>query len=653
MRLVHNTKIVRKRDRNKFLIGFDINKNISNCCVTCVVCGRLMQKYALNDHVQNHSEIKYKCIAENCGWKYRESEYWNFREHSKTKHGVDIRAYPKSVYRIDGETEGNGEANSNSLHGIDADIEWHSEVFRTCPICSRILNGQDSLESHVGMHEHLNERCEENGCGWAFLNFTLLRKHYLVHHKLLVTKDNKDTIYILNNSMSSDKRQCPICKRIFPHKFDHDHVRHHDKLKFQCLEPNCGWIFKYFHTFRSHYSNHHKLELSCDAEQTYLTRGQIVLKTQSDGYGECPTCSRRMREGFLASHQAVHQQKSMYRCPKSGCSWMYENRETFRSHCDRVHKMRIENRVCQRFLVFKPKNTQGRSKRFGLTNSSFTTLKSIPTTTKQLCQKAKHNNVDLPEKTAGTGTELLIRPSVRTASTQPHPDFENISESFQETLVDERKEIVNAVERAINDTHELENTEIKIEKNEPAEENVSEAEYVMSVKKLSQQPMSCAQQDFSEIERLLLVDTTDRYCNNYAYNENQGKLSSTSTTGLAMNEFTCTPGTINDVQDSNVVNNCAIPDQCKEMNTPITPPITNDLSWSTETMPIVIMPEEDQPAFSQVTVSRTSDDVLRHNSGQNPSQQNSRLSVQDTDLVSSQNTIGTSLQFPEEGKKSL
>ena len=263
----------------------------------------------------------------------------------------------------------------------------------------------------------------------------------------------------------------------------------------------------------------------------------------------------------------------------------------------------------------------------------------------------------------------MNRPSVRTT---PDPDFENTSESFEETHVDERKKMVskkrvdgyekimrnitrtvNAVERAANDTLQLENIEIKIEKNEQAEENVSEVECLTSVKRLSQQRAPCAQQDLSEIERLMLVDTADSYCNNYAYNENQGKLSDTSTTGFTMNEFTCTPDTISDVQDFNVVNNCAIPDQCKEMNTPITPPITNDLSWSTETMPIVIMPEEDQPAFSQVTVSRTSDDVLRHNSGQNPSQQNSRLSVQDTDLVSSQNTIGTSLQFPEEGKKSL
>ena len=510
MRLIHNTKIVCKRDKKKFLIeGFCLDKY--SHCASCSVCGRFMLKSTLNDHIQNHSKMKYKCSAENCGWMYREDEYQYLRTHSQMKHGVDIRAYPKSVYRIDGETEGNCEANSNSVHRIDEDIEWTSEIFRTCPICGRILSGQDSLESHVAIHELLNERCAENGCGWAYLKFSELQKHYLTRHKLTVTKDNKDTLYILSSCTSSNgkrfpvRRPCPICKRIFIGKFDHDHVRHHDKLKFQCLEPNCGWMFKLFRMFRSHYYSRHKLELSCDAEQTYLTSRQIVLKTQSEGYVECSARSRKMQGRFYPMHQAAHQQKRMYKCPNDGCGWKYKYRDVFRSHCENVHRMRLENSDCKRFLVFKPKNTHGGPKRFGLANSCFTTLKSIPTTTKQKkCQA--HNSVDLPEKWVETGTELLIRPSVRTASTQPHPDFENISESFQETLVDERKEMVskkrvdgyeksmgniartvNAVEIAANDTHELENTEIKIEKNEPAEENVSEAEYVMSVKKLSQQ----------------------------------------------------------------------------------------------------------------------------------------------------------------------
>ena len=581
------------------------------------------------------------------------------------KHGVDIRACPKSVYRIYAETDEN--------RGIDEDIEWNSEVFRTCPICGRILSGQDSLESHVAIHELLHERCAENGCGWAYLSFSELQKHYLVHHKLMVTKDNKDNIYILSNCTPTNRkqgppwRQCPICKRIFVGKFDHDHVRHHDKLKFQCLEPNCGWMFKLFRMFRSHYYSQHNLELSCDAEQTYLASRQIVLKTQSEGYVECPTCCRKMQERYYPMHQAAHQQKSMYRCPKDGCGWMYENYSSFRGHCVRVHKMKIENRYCKRF---RQKNSKDNPKRFGLTNSVFSTFKNNSTAKQQRCREVTHDIVDLPAKRAKTGTELLSKPSVRTTCPQHHQFLEYTSESFQKTVSDEGKEIVSqkrvdsyeksvgnvarAVERPTNSTFELENIEIKIEKNEPAEENVSEAECVTSVKRLSQQPMSCTQQGLSEIERLMLVDTAGSYCNHYAYNENQRKLSGTSTTGFTVNEFTCTLDTINDVQDPNVVNNCTIADQCREVNTVIAPPISNGLTWSTETMPIVMIPEEDQPSFSQVTtISRTSADVLKHISGQHPSQQSSLLSVQDTDLVSSQNTFCTSVQFPEEGKKSL
>ena len=56
-----------------------------------------------------------------------------------------------------GEDELNDETNPERT---DEDIILNDEVYRTCPICTRVIGGQQSLESHVGTHKSLNAKCE-------------------------------------------------------------------------------------------------------------------------------------------------------------------------------------------------------------------------------------------------------------------------------------------------------------------------------------------------------------------------------------------------------------------------------------------------------------------------------------------------------------
>ena len=181
-----------------------------------------------------------------------------------------MRLYPKSLYRIYREKEANDETDPGRT---DEDLILDDEIYRTCPICTRVMGGQKSLEVHVGTHELLKAKCEVSNCGWAFRRFGELRKHYSNHHELVVTIDDKGTILFLGTIWDNIKKECPICKRPFFGKFDHDHVRMHDKLKFQCLEPNCGWMFSAFPKFTNHYVGHHKLKLSPVADPGFSPGG--------------------------------------------------------------------------------------------------------------------------------------------------------------------------------------------------------------------------------------------------------------------------------------------------------------------------------------------------------------------------------------------
>ena len=51
---------------------------------------------------------------------------------------------------------------------------------------------------------------------------------------------------------------CPICSRKLQLQYYHEHIRNHSKMKYQCPEVNCGWMFKDFAPLQSHY--YHKRE---------------------------------------------------------------------------------------------------------------------------------------------------------------------------------------------------------------------------------------------------------------------------------------------------------------------------------------------------------------------------------------------------------
>ena len=44
----------------------------------------------MDDHLESHSEMWYKCKDETCGWMYKEDEYQKLAIHCRKKHGVNM-----------------------------------------------------------------------------------------------------------------------------------------------------------------------------------------------------------------------------------------------------------------------------------------------------------------------------------------------------------------------------------------------------------------------------------------------------------------------------------------------------------------------------------------------------------------------------------
>ena len=324
----HGVKITTDEVRKKYSIKEQPKTEVHNEIIPrhlsrCTICGRHLFPSCLDDHIKMHAELKYKCEEEGCGWMYREDEYGQLVQHCRLKHGINIREKKE-----------------------EDDIE--KEIFRKCPICTRVMGGQKSLMTHINNHGKLKDICAENGCGWAYECFTLLHDHYSNHHELFMTKDHTGRIHVIGHVGTPFAMQCPICKRNFsnkPAKYFHQHVRSHDLLKYQCKEPDCGWVFETFKKLQCHKHYHHNTECSQAEIEEENLKNKKPLK------GLCSTCGRKLQEKHYREHMAAHQSnEKMYRCPVSTCEFMYEKVNLFTSHCRLVHKIRLEGRSHERYL---------------------------------------------------------------------------------------------------------------------------------------------------------------------------------------------------------------------------------------------------------------------------------------------------------------
>ena len=344
LRSRHKIKAIKKNERDFLVKGLGGRREEEESLelYSCSRCGRQLKKWHLAEHTSNHSKMKYKCQEESCGWLYE--TYDNLVTHYESRHCKSIRCHPEKEYLI------------SKVYVA----EVKEEYVKKCPLCSRPF-GEKYLEAHVAKHDDLTQKCKETGCGWTYRRFAELRNHYSKEHQLLITKDHRDTIYILGRSSSGlrkSQNKCPICSRKFKGSFNHLHVKEHDKMKYKCSEPECGWMFRYFQKLERHYRNHH-FYLAKNAE-VCLGEGLIESIRPDQKFVECPYCGCRL-SGWKIFRSHVHRHntmKSMYKCPIITCGWMYGKEESLKSHYLKMHsstsvdtsKENVECKECGRRL---------------------------------------------------------------------------------------------------------------------------------------------------------------------------------------------------------------------------------------------------------------------------------------------------------------
>ena len=151
----------------------------------------------------------------------------------------------------------------------------------------------------MARHDDLTQKYMETGCGWTYRNIQELRKHYLKEHKLLITKDHRDTIYILGASrLTRSQKKCPICNLSFRGPFDHKHVLQHDKMKCKCSEPECGWMFRNFQKLEQHYQHHHLHKIYL-AKNTKVCGNLIDSRKPDEKNYECFYCGCRLPVEYI------------------------------------------------------------------------------------------------------------------------------------------------------------------------------------------------------------------------------------------------------------------------------------------------------------------------------------------------------------------
>ena len=68
------------KDKSKFMVSpepelhSDRNIVAAHTTYPCPTCGQGLYKKHLDDHVENYSDIKYKCQESDCGWMYENYE---------------------------------------------------------------------------------------------------------------------------------------------------------------------------------------------------------------------------------------------------------------------------------------------------------------------------------------------------------------------------------------------------------------------------------------------------------------------------------------------------------------------------------------------------------------------------------------------------
>ena len=337
--------------------GLDPNVKKS---IRCEFCRRPFKSVAnYENHIQNHDRMKYMCDR-GCGYLYihfhlLKSHY--YKVHKRGITGTDEARFLIENVKI-------------STPGKDAPgiSKASTRQDRTCKICNRYFSRVEQLTYHVENHEKMKYRCNQ-GCGFMYEKFELMRFHYNHHHKMFISMKDKHTYLIpgalveantsqetvntddsqrtvsYENSVldqsaefsdrkpSRSERTCNLCKRYFMNVASlENHLKNHDNMKYRCIH-NCSFLYEDFTPLKYHCRDTHKIIINTQDIPTYTIPPESAT---GDGPTSCSLCKREFHKPKKCVRHMKKHHKMTFRCEY--CKWLYEEFKSLQLHYKRRHK---------------------------------------------------------------------------------------------------------------------------------------------------------------------------------------------------------------------------------------------------------------------------------------------------------------------------
>ena len=296
----------------------------------CFICSRrFTTKGRLEQHIKFHSQLKYKCPRDDCGWVFDSKE---FQVHVNVYHDkpkpTKIRneeiICPKCLPRFDNRSlpvqndtisfsclecpkvfnsKQQRSEHIRSVHGTYSLGRQH-----ICSLCTREFTLKTKLHDHIKMHELLEWKCPM--CGWAFEKENEVRGHLTSKHEVTGVEpmmvhtiykcsecgmdflDAESVTSHMNSHLPNNAISSAMTDSISNETSVYDYIT-------DCKCSKCGKNFKSLEQLRTHiFHGHDDVYLLSDG---LLRNIATVLKYVTDC--SCSACGKTFpRPGHWRSH---------------------------------------------------------------------------------------------------------------------------------------------------------------------------------------------------------------------------------------------------------------------------------------------------------------------------------------------------------------
>ena len=265
-------------------------ENVKDC--PCPQCGRIFKfRHPLKDHLKKHETLKHKCLK--CGWLYESHVQLNV--HTKKIHfprtPVPHPAKPvaalvkptvnfkKYIHLKDQNKEkgtkfkcskcrkGFGSLSQAYLHTCKLNSQKsHPNVKYHCSQCHEIFRDVEKLLIHIREHKYgkFRYKCSHSACCCEFKDFTEMQSHTINIHAGCPKCLSRSIGFL--TKQDNDKHRCNVvstssslCEKVTPRnqleKYNGDHLKKHQVLKYKCLQCGClseSYLQLYLHTTKTH-----------------------------------------------------------------------------------------------------------------------------------------------------------------------------------------------------------------------------------------------------------------------------------------------------------------------------------------------------------------------------------------------------------------